>query len=344
MSIRIRPADLKSDSDDLVDLIRRHLSAPSDSARFRWLYQDGVYGPARVWVAVETDSGRIVGSAAAYPRKLSFSGRESFGFVLGDFCIDEKYRSLGPSLQLQRACLTALQEPSFEFIYDFPSRSMMAIYKRLGLEQTGELVRWAKPLRAEQRVLAVVRSNPLARGLGFLANPVLARRGWRGEKSLCDLGLQPGPCGAEFSRLDQEIRTHAGVRTSRSAEYLNWRYFGNSAARHEILTARRAGKLIGYVVSTQGIEDARIVDLCSIEEPGVIARLLFGAVERLRAQGAATVSLNAGSAHPWNNLFERGGFQRRECSPIVVAAAPGSPISRTEFEHNWYVMHGERDS
>ncbi len=344
MDIRIRSADLKSDFDDLVDLIRRHLSATADAARFRWLYQDGVNGPARVWVAVETGTGRIVGSAAAYPRRLSFSGRDRLGFVFGDFCIDEKYRTLGPSLQLQRACLTVLQEPSFEFIYDFPSRSMMAIYKRLGMEQSGELVRWAKPLRVEQRLLAIVRSKPLARGLGILANPVLARRGWRGEKSSCDLGLQQGPCGAEFSQLDQELHTHAGVRTSRSAEYLNWRYFGYPAAHHEILTARRAGKLLGYAVSTQGIDDARIVDLCSIEEPAVIARLLFGAVERLRARGASTVSLVAGSAHPWNNLFERAGFQRRESSPIVVAVAPGSPVSTAEFKHNWFVMHGERDS
>jgi predicted N-acetyltransferase YhbS len=344
MSIQIRPADLKSDSADLVALFRQHLPAPSDLARFQWLYQEGVYGPARVWVAVEQENGRIVGSAAAYPRKLSFGGQDRLGFVLGDFCIDEKYRSLGPSLQLQRACLAALQEPSFEFVYDFPSRSMMAIYRRLGMEQSGELVRWAKPLRAEQMLLAVVRSKPLARGLGFLANPVLARRGWRGERSSCDLVLLQGPCGAEFSRLDQEIRAQAGVRTSRSAEYLNWRYFGNAAARHEILTARRAGQLVGYVVSTEGTDDARIVDLCSIEEPGVIVRLLFGTVERLRARGAATVSLNAGNAHPWNNLFKRAGFQRREGSPIVVAVAPGSPVSKAEFEHNWFVMQGDRDS
>lgn len=221
---------------------------------------------------------------------------------------------------------------------------MMAIYKRLGMEQSGELIRWAKPLRVEHRLLAAVRSKALARGLGILANPVLARRGWRGEKGSCDLGLQQSLCGAEFSRLDQEIHTNAGVRTVRSAEYLNWRYFATSAPCHEMLTARRAGKLIGYVVSARGADDARIVDLCSIEEPGIIARLLFGAVERLRGQGAAAISLNAGRAHPWSNLFERAGFQRREASPIVVAVAPGSPISKAEFEHNWFVMQGERDS
>lgn len=344
MTIRIRPADLEADADDLVNLLERHLSRQVDAARFRWLYRDGIYGRARVWVAVEKDNGRIVGSAAAYPRSLSLSGKDRLGFVLGDFCMDEKYRSLGPSIQLQRACLNALQEPSFEFVYDFPSRGMMAVYKRLGIEQSGELVRWAKPLRVEQRLLGLVRSKSLARGLGILANPLLRRRGWRGDRNLCDLSLQQGPCSGEFSRLDREIQSKVGVRTLRSAEYLNWRYFGTSATRHEFLTARRAGKLLGYVVCSPAVEDARIVDLCSVEEHGVIARLLFGAVERMRAQGAATVSLNAGSAHPWNNLFERAGFQRRESSPIVVVVAPGSAISRTDFEHKWFVMQGERDS
>jgi hypothetical protein len=264
--------------------------------------------------------------------------------VLGDFCIDEKYRSLGPSLQLQRACLTALREPPFEFIYDFPSRSMMAIYKRLGMQQSGELFRWAKPLRAETKLFSAVRSKTIARGLGLVANPLLARRGWAGDKNSCELVLQESPCGPEFSQLDLETSVGDGIRTSRSAQYLNWRYFAAPGAHHEILTARRAGKLIGYVVSAASSDDARIVDLCSIEEPGVAARLLFGAVERLRSQGAASVSLNAGNAHPWNALFERVGFQRREASPIVVALPPGSPISRTAFERNWFVMQGERDS
>lgn len=221
---------------------------------------------------------------------------------------------------------------------------MMAIYKRLGIQQSGELVRWAKPLRAEKKVFSAVRSKTIARGLGLVANPLLARRGWAGDKNSCELILQEGPCGPEFSQLDQEISVGDGIRTSRSAQYLNWRYLAAPGARHEILTARRSGKLIGYVVSAASSDDARIVDLCSIDEPGVTGRLLFGAVERLRSQGAGSASLNAGNAHPWNALFERAGFRRREASPIVVVVPPGSPISSTAFEHNWFVMQGERDS
>jgi hypothetical protein len=263
--------------------------------------------------------------------------------VLGDFCIDEKYRSLGPSLQLQRACLGLLQDPSFEFVYDFPSRSMMAIYQRLGMQQCGELVRWAKPLRADEKVRGVVGSQPLAQTIAAFVNPVLARRGSRGDQT-CDLEIQTVPCGQEFSKFDRGLRDPSGIRTERSAEYLNWRYFGNSNTQNEILTARRGGKLVGYVVSSRDLKDASIIDLGAMEQPGVVERLLAGAVERLRELGAATVSLNAGSMHPWNPLFARAGFQRREASPIVASVAQGASISIADFATNWSVMRGERDS
>jgi hypothetical protein len=275
---------------------------------------------------------------------LSFKGQEKWGLVLGDFCIDGKYRSLGPSVQLQRACLSALHEQPFEFAYDFPSQGMMAIYKRLGVEPCGNFLRWAKPLRAESKLRTVIRSDAVIRGLGFLANPFLTRRGWRGEESSCDLSLQQGPCSPEFSEFDHRILLGEEVRSMRTAEYLNWRYFGNPASSHEILTARQAGKLVGYVVISQEKDDARIVDLCSGNDPALVARLLFGAVQRLWSQGAATVSLNAGSTHPWNTIFERAGFRRRESTPMVVVMAPGSAISKMEFEHNWFVMQGDRDS
>lgn len=344
MSIRIRPANLESDSSAVIELLRRHLSPTFDLAGFRWLYLDGPHGTARAWVAIEDSTGQIVGSAAAYPRKMYFNGQEKSGLVLGDFCIDEKYRSLGPSLQLQRACLTALHEPQFEFLYDFPSRSMMAIYKRLGWEQSGELFRWAKPLRAEEKLSQLLHSKRLAKGISVLANALLARRGWRGDRNSCDVQLHEGPCGQEFSQLDEELRKQPGIRTVRSPEYLNWRYLADSRSSYTILAARRAGKLVGYVVCTRDISDACIVDLCSVEEPGTIARLLFMAVKHLRKRGAGVVSLIAGNAHPWSTVFERAGFRRREASPIVVALAGDASISKLEFEQNWRLMRGDRDS
>lgn len=293
---------------------------------------------------MEETTSQIVGTAAAFPRKLRFGSQERLGFVLGDFCVEGRYRSLGLSLQLQRACLAAIEKPSFDFLYDFPSRSMMAIYKRMNIEPCGQMVRWAKPLRAEEKLRRLIPFKSVARGLSVFVDPLLALRGPQDSESDCELHVHDGLCGQEFSQFDCLLCAQPGIRTVRDAVYLNWRYLSDLPAGYEILTARRAGKLVGFVVSTRNAKDASIVDLSSIDDVGVITRLLAGAVERLRVLGAATVSLNAGSAHPWNHLFERAGFRPREISPMVVAAAAGSSISTEEFNRNWFVMRGERDS
>lgn len=343
MSLRIRPADLDVDHGMLIGLICRHLSAKMDENKFQWLYREGAHGPARVWVAEDEASKQVVGSAAAFPRRLRSGSRTIGGFVLGDFCMEQGYRSLGPSLRLQRACLAALEEPGFEFLYDFPSVSMMAVNQRIGLEQTGKLVRWAKPLRTEQKIRQVMNFGPIARSLSAMVDPLVARRGWRGNMHSCEVQLHEGPCSPEFSEFDEQFAGQPGIRTVRDAQYLNWRYFSSSAPHYEMLTARQSGKLVGYAVSTATAEDASIVDLSAAEDD-VIGRLLFGAVERLRTLGAATVSLNAGDAHPWSELFARAGFAPRGDTPVVVATKPGAALSKQEFRQNWFVMRGERDS
>ena len=344
MPIKIRSATLDADRQDLIELFRRHLTPLSDDRRFEWLYRSNPHGPAHVWVACDSARGEIVGAAAAFPRKMYLRGIEKMAWVFGDFCLEEKYRSLGPALQLQRAGLEAGAELPVEFCYDFPSQSMMAIYKRLGVSENGKLVRWAKPLRIERKIEPVVRSRILARGLGAIGNLMLKRPGWGGEKHVCQLVLQEGPCGEEFSELDRQLRGHFGVRTARTAEYLNWRYLAHPTAQHEIMTAQRKGTLIGYAVFTRQGEDANIVDICSIEEPAVIERLLTGVVRHLNQGGVATVSMAAVDLHPWSGVFEAAGFRRREASPVVVWFPRGASANSHEFRNEWHLMQGERDS
>src|SRR5262249_14595697 len=103
MPVRIRQAALNSDEAELTDLLRRHLAPTADERRFGWLYRDSPHGEARSWLACDAQ-GNAVGAATAFPRRVHVDGREKRNWVLGDFCLDEEFRSLGPALQLQRAC------------------------------------------------------------------------------------------------------------------------------------------------------------------------------------------------------------------------------------------------
>lgn len=343
MSVRIRSANLDSDRAALIELFRRHLTPNSDAKRFTWLYCNSPHGAASVWVACDDSSGGIVGAVAGYPRKMCSDGIERTCLLLGDFCMEEKYRSLGPAVELQRACFQQAAKLPFEFCYDFPSPGMMAVYKRLGVQQTGALVRWAKPLRVAQKLQRALGSKTIARALDVPAKAVLSLWGSKGDPSACALDVLQGRCGKEFNLLEKQLRAAPGLRTVRSADYLNWRFLDHPNATHEILTARRKGALIGYTVYALDHQDATIVDLSSVEEPDVILRLLAGAVRRLSWLGAMTASLSAGEAHPWIRWFQRAGFRRRESSPMVVYSLGGPAVAGLDFKRNWYVMRGERD-
>lgn len=343
MSVQILCGSLESYQADLIVLFRQYLTSDSDENRFNWLYKQNPYGRARAWVASDVQKGRIIGAAAAFPRKFYFQGEERLGWVLGDFCLAEQYRSMGPALQLQRACLGAVEAP-YDFCYDFPSKRMMAIYKRLGVQQSGSLVRWAKPLRVEDRLKSVVRSESLTRALGRFCNVVLAFRGWKGTTNACDIEPHQGPCGEEFTVLDEALRKVPRLLPARTAAYLNWRYLEHPSRAHLILVARKKGIIIGYVIVRNESQNARIVDLASMERPAVIARLIDAAVRVLRLNGAKTVNLSAGDGHPWSGLFERAGFRRRESSPMVVVSHVGATIKEYDFKTQSYLMEGERDS
>lgn len=327
----------------MIALIRRHLAPQSDHGRFDWLYLRNPHGPAHAWLAQDSVTGVPVGAAAAFPKKVFAGGKERLSLVLGDFCLDEKYRALGPALRLQRACLESLTAP-YDFCYDFPSRNMMAIYNRLGIAETGSIARWTKPLRIEGKLESLSRSKALARGLGLIANAVLAKRGYKGSPQACDVTSQGAPFGKEFDDLGSGTApSSCSIRTARTAEYLNWRYRMNPVAECETLVARKNGKLLGYVVFALDGKAATIVDLCSIQDPSVVARLLAAAVEQCRLRGAPAVNMAAGDGHPCEAIFRRAGFVRREFAPVVAVVRKDGPLGQADLSKRWYLMQGDRD-
>jgi hypothetical protein len=345
MSIRVRCSEsLDSDRDYLIALFRRHLADDYSEERFDWLYLRGPHGPAVAWIASDDANSEPIGAAAAFPRRIYCNGQETLGVVLGDFCMNKHFRSLGPSLLLQRACVQAALQNPFEFFYDFPSAGMMGVYKRLGFVQTGALVRWVKLLRAEAKLQSLFRSRTVAKVASTVANAALAQTGWRGDEHSCELELLQGRCSEEFTHFDEQVRTREGIQTVRCASYLNWRYLDPAAPSHQILTARRQGALVGYIVYASAADEGRIIDLNSLEEPAVIARLLAGAVQNLSASGISAVNLCAADVHPWSAILQRAGFRKRENSPIVAGSRPDGSLSSLDFQNKWYAMSGDRDS
>jgi hypothetical protein len=343
--VLIRRADLSMDREILIDALSRYLNPAADARRFDWLYKDNPHGEAQVWIAFDQERGSVVGSAAAFPRRLYLSSREELAWVLGDFCINSEYRSLGPALQLQRTCIAAVDSGKVPFCYDFPSAGMMAVYKRLGINPFARVLRLARPLRIDRQIASVIKAPIIASGMAAVGNLLLATRAFQPLKDgNLTVALHEGECGEEFSDLAREVADRYGVCVQRSAEYLNWRYLANTYCAYEIMTARRNGKLLGYAVIGQSGQECIIADVFAVDSPAIIRRLVKEVVALCRVRGANTVSIPLVESHPWLTLLRRLGFRERESKPMVLYAPNNDILADYLVNKPWFIMHGDRDS
>jgi len=347
MSIVIRAADLTADKTVLIDTMQQFLTPQSDEQRFNWLYLQNPFGPARVWIAMdEARTNSVIGMASAFPRRLYLNGQDQLGWVLGDFCLDLHYRSLGPAVQLQRVFLAEVAAGTMNCFYDFPSTGMMAVYRRLRVPETGAMVRLAKPLRIDRKVREFVKVPLIDQGISMTGNFLLRLTdGVSSPSRDLECSLQQHLCGEEFTALAQRVASQWGIHIDRSAAYLNWRFLSNPLSRHEMLTIRSQDRLVGYAVFTHTGDNGTLIDLFGQTDPKILGGLVKALLRLLRKRGVVTVSAPLYSAHPLMSTLLELGFKKRESTPVVIYRA--SHLRNRVNETNgtaWNLTSGDRDS
>ncbi|HKW94423.1 MAG TPA: hypothetical protein VJX92_21240 [Methylomirabilota bacterium] len=346
MPVVIRPGNGAADQASAITLFSRHLNPAYDTERFDWLYRRNPAGSGRLWIAEDSGTGEIVGTAGAFPRLFSIDGEDVQGWTLGDFCVAERYRALGPALKLQRACLAPEPGAIDTFRYDFPSDAMMTVYRRLGIAPVGQLRRFVKLLRVDRALERVtpwpVLNLPIQGALNALLRlHDLPTRRPRGVA----LAIHDGPFGEEFSRLFDAQRAQYGICAKRTAEFLEWRYGQNPVEAHSTLTARRLGRLIGYAVFTRRGDAAAISDLFGVPEPEVLRGLVRRVAAIARERGDTNLSMSILDTHPWAEMLRGLGFVAREGHPLIWCVGESADRRATDrkLDHGLF-MSGDRDS
>ena len=345
MAISVRPVDYNSESQELVAVLQSNLPQLPHARLFPWLYLRNPEGRALVWVATDSETHRVIGIAAAFPRRTYYRREEVRSYVLGDFCIDASHRSLGLALTLQRACLEGLSGGDAGFAFDFPSRTMLAVYKRMQIDANAAMIRYAKPLRADHKIAKRVPVRAVARGLSVVVNAGLRLRD-NGMKrtGAWMIAAQSGPWGEEFTQAAREWSPRTGACVLRTADYLNWRYREHPTQSYEMLAARQGDKLRGYLILHMNGEDCMIDDLLA-EDDAARSVLLAEATALGRKRQVHTLSAPWLSTHPGRQLLEKCGFRPRESSPVVLLALP-QPTQRQvgPAKDEWYLTSGDWES
>jgi hypothetical protein len=339
MAIYVREANLIDDQGVLISLAQTYLNGDSDESRFRWLYQENPFGQARAWLACENRD-EVIGMAAVFPRRMYRESVVVTGCVLGDLCISTKYRSVGPALQLQRACLACARSAEFAVAYDFPSTTMARFYGRLGILPFEKSVRLVKILRVDKKIERFFRMPVLSRPIAAAGNFALAFSGRKSsDRPGLDVRLEDAPCSSPYSELAERIGSSWGICTVRNAEYLNWRYRQHPRLKYEFLAGWRGNELLAYCIFTTADGNATIAELFGSMDNQVVTSLMQELVELLRTRGVATVSMPVLSGDPRTGLLRKLGFWARETAPVMGFAGE-APLSASQM----FLSHGDRES
>jgi hypothetical protein len=341
----VKEVDIDERREDLLPFMRGHLPAHDTDEHFEWLYRSNPFGKARAWIATEESDDGIVGAAAAFPRRMIVQGRELTGWNLGDFAIGRHHRSLGPALQLQRACLEPVLCGEIPFAYDHPSCNMMAIYRWMKIPATGKVVRYALPLRVDDKVRSLIGDRLVSRAVSKVGNVLLElRRGARDKGSPFVVRTLDERFDERATELQGRLAREYTVSGARTAEYLNWRYLDNPHRRYEALMVEDDGRLRGYALFCRDGDMAFLADLFAEPDPTVQDALLAGVIRSLGDGPVQTLSAPVLEAAPLRPLLQRWGFQARESATFVVCTQSGGPLDGVVTQAtNWFHTNGDRD-
>ena len=345
MTLLVRQADLDQDRQIIIEFLYQSLTRQSDEKRFEWLYEKNPHGAARVWLAIDSRRDMIIGTAAAFPRVMQVSGKDVICWNLGDFAIDRNFRSLGPGILLQKACLGPVLKGEIPFYYDHPSDSMMAIYKRLGISESGWVQRFAKPLRIDQKLENSFVKGVISRGVGKVGNWLLQVRDRRSRgKEHFKIITHDAYFTEEFTDLDKRVSRRFKVCGRRTAEYLNWRYSENPLSRYQVVAVRNQGELLAYAIFIRTEQSAILVDFFGEERSGISEAILSAVTDTLRKGGAFTLSIPVLDSSPLIPTLKRCHFYARERAPFIVGTQRGGHFEGLVTDSkNWFLTHGDRD-
>src|SRR3989442_9038953 len=110
---RTDPSEAKS---EILCLWRRNFQGLPEG-RYAWIYESNPSGRATCWLAVEADSGTVVGSTALFPRRFTIRGEPRVAGVAADFSVDSRHRGFGPALALQNPAVSCCAPSGFSFLY-----------------------------------------------------------------------------------------------------------------------------------------------------------------------------------------------------------------------------------
>jgi hypothetical protein len=327
--------EVQDSKDLLLRLWEDNLHVRGDlDDKLRWFYCDSPHGPGRAFLLHA--NGAPVGCAGLGVRTLFQHGRPLRAALFADLAVDRGHRSGLPALTLLRSVAAEVAR-DFELGYGFPNRKAIAVYRRAGFIELGQMYRYVRVLRSRRYLRAALGDWIADTALAIAARTrrMFARR----------FALEwPEAFDARFDRLWQAVHASYPLVCERTAAFLRWR-FAQEPHRIAGLVCRSSGELVAYAVyRSAGDGFVELLDLFGAGEHEVGA-MLAHTVPAAAALGFTAVGFRFLGDPRVIRLLHAHGFARRgEPRSIVVAGGRGPARAPMHDLGAWYLTDLDEDS
>jgi len=350
------------DAEDSMRLVREaygdiDAAAP---AHCEWRFQRSPAGAAIGTLALEPETGRLIGQAMIIPVKVRLAGMVFMASLSLDPVTDPAYQDRGMVSGLLRDVCRLSAEEGVAFTYGLPNQESYRTYMgEAGFESIGSVPLLVRPLDPDRLAMKATGSRVLARTAS------VARRIWRTPAPMPWREALPGleiaevdSFGGSFAVFWERVQHRFPVMLVRDPAYLNWRFVDAPVREYARFAARSEGEVRGFIVlraaSLGRFSAGLIVDL--VVEPSAEGRaagrlLIDRACSCFKEQDLDIVaSLALRHTDEFRLLRSRGFWvSPRFLEPrpfrLVVRCHDEEPSpSRLAYDlRNWFVTMGDFD-
>jgi hypothetical protein len=344
-----------SHHDAVVRLWSENLPPPEQQQslleRSAWAYTDKPGGAARTVVALDEESGELVGCGSVYPRSVTAGGSRLLAGVLADFAVSRSHRSGAAALLIQRALVRGTgAEPELSFMYGLPNEAALPVFRRVGYKAIGRIRSWVKPLRAAYKLREYVPGASIARVAAFPVDSYLtAADERRARRFRPTQSVVLDRADHRFDELWARGSPHYRLAGERTAAYLNWRYATRSSIARRLFCVREPGAsdLLGYVVYSEHGNKILVRDLFAVDPEEAAERVLLRFTSDMRREGRDSVFVAYFGDSRLDQCFNRTGFLARRTPERIVMlltrAISDEQARNITSPDTWCLFDGEMD-
>ena len=242
--------------------------------RFDWLAEGNPAGPAEWFLAIDENSGNVVGTGSLMPKELFYNGKRTKGGIVGDLMVTPTVRKQGVAQHIQRMIVDSLEKLEMDFLYVVPNDKSNKLLAQAGIDHVYLLNNYLLPVDFQYYLKKLGFNLPVKLLFNFLQKVGDIFFIHSGNDEQCTISTVSN-FNEDIDDLWQTVKETPNVLIgSRSSAYLHWKYCKNPVSDFQILQYRTSsGVLVGYIIFSVTNSQLHICELVNIKSKYYVAMI-----------------------------------------------------------------------